>query len=79
MTRIGNIRRVNFKNIKYGKYLDDLLPRAMENLQLEENVLTQTVVSKQAKINNDEETHYANITTMNSYSGAIGIDNRCTA
>ena len=30
MTRIGKIRRVNFNKVKYGKGLDNLLPRAIK-------------------------------------------------
>ena len=40
MTRIGNIIRVNFRKIIYGKGLNDLLPIAMKNPEPEDNILT---------------------------------------
>ena len=64
MIRIGNIRRSNFKKVKYGKRLDDLLPRAMKNPQLEDNILTQTAVSMQDKIK-DGEVNYSILTRKN--------------
>ena len=79
MTSIRKIRRVDSEKIKYGKGLDDLLPIATKNPQLEENILTQTAMSMQAKINYREVNYYSNSITIYSDSGAIGIDNRCTA
>ena len=54
MKRIGKIRRVNLNEVKYGKGLDDFLPRAMQNPHPEDNILTQTAVSMQFKINEGE-------------------------
>ena len=40
MTRIGKTIRVNFKNVRYGKRLDDFLTKEMKNPQPEDNILT---------------------------------------
>ena len=45
ITRIRKTGRVNVKKVKYGKGLDNLLPREMINPQPEENILIQTEVS----------------------------------
>ena len=79
MIRIGNIRRANSKKVKYGKGLDDLMPRAMKTPQPEDNILAQTAVFMQAKIKDDKVNYYSNIITMGSESVAIGIDNICNA
>ena len=79
MARIGNIRRLNFKKIIYGKGLDELLPIAMKNPQPEYNILNQIAVYMQSKIKDGELNYYLNSITMDSDSGAIGIDNRYTA
>ena len=75
MTRIVDIRRVNFNMVKYGKGLDGFLPRATKNPQLEGNILTHTAVSIQAKIKDCEVNYYSKSITMDSDSGAICIDN----
>ena len=54
ITSIGKIRRVNFKKVKYGKGLDDLLPRVTENPQPKDKILTQIAVSMKSKINYGE-------------------------
>ena len=69
ITSIGKIRRVNFKNNKYGKGLDYLLRRAMKNPQPEDSMFTHTAVSMQAKINYGEVNYYSNIISMDSDSG----------
>ena len=51
----------------------------MKNSQLEDNILTQTEVSMQAKIKDSKVNYYSNSITMDSDSGEIGIDNRCAA
>ena len=79
MTRIVNIRRLNFKKIIYRKGLDEFLPIAIKNQQPEDNILTQTAVFMQAKIKDDKVNYYSNIITMGSESVAIGIDNICNA
>ena len=79
VTRIGNIRRVNFNNTKYGKGLDDFLTRAMKNPKPEDNILTQTGVSMKTKIKDGDVYYYSTSITMYSDSGAIGSDNRYTA
>ena len=66
MTRIGKIRRVNFKKIKYGKVLYELLPRAMKNPQPEDKKLTQIELSMQDKTKDGEVNYYSNSITMNS-------------
>ena len=50
----------------------------MRKPQPEDNILTQTAVYMQAKMKDGEVNYYYNIIVMDSYSGAIGIDNRCT-
>ena len=50
--------------VKYGKGLDDLLPRAMKKPQPEDNILTQTEVSMQSKIKDIEVYDYSNSITM---------------
>ena len=79
MTMIGKIRRVNFKKVKYGKGLDDLLPRSTNNPQPEENIITQKTVSMIAEIKDVEVNYYSKSITMDSDSGAIIIENICTA
>ena len=54
MIRIGKIRRANSKKVKYGKGLDNLMPRAMKIPEPEDNILAQTAVSMQAKIKDGE-------------------------
>ena len=79
MTRIEKIRRVNLKKTKHRKVLDDFLPRAMKNPHLEYNIFARIAFSMQAKIKDSEVNYYSNRITMDSDSGEIGIDNRCTA
>ena len=79
MTSIGNIIRVNFNKVEYGKRLDDFLLREIKNPQPEYNILTQTAVSMQANIYDVEVNYYSNRITMDSDSGEVVIDNRCSA
>ena len=79
MKRIENIRRVNFKNIKYGKGLYELMPRARKKPQLEDNILTKTTVSIQENIKDVEVNYYSNSINMDSESREISIENRYTA
>ena len=51
----------------------------MKNPQPEDNILTQTAVSMQSKIEDGEVNYYSNSITMDYDSGAIGIYNRFTA
>ena len=69
MTRIVRIRRLNFKKIKCGKGLNDLLPIVKKNSKLEYNILTQIAVSKQYKIKDGKVNHCYNSITMDSDSG----------
>ena len=68
MTRIEKIRRVKSKKIEYGKGLDDFLTREIKNPKPEDNILTKTSVSMQAKINYGEVNYYSNSITMDSDS-----------
>ena len=64
MKRIGKIRRVKFKKIRYGKWLYDFLTVAMKNPQPEENILTQTEVSMKSNMKDGAVNYYSNRITM---------------
>ena len=64
ITSIGKIIRVKLNKIRYGKGLYDLLSKAMKKIQLEDNILTQTAVSMQAKKKDGEVNYYSNNITV---------------
>ena len=64
MTRLGKIIRLNFNKIRYEKWLKYLLTRAIKNPQPEDNILTQTEFSMQAKIKGSEVNYFSNSITM---------------
>ena len=64
MTRIGKIRRVNFKKIRYGKGLDGFLTRATKDPKPEYNIITQKEVPNKVNIKEGEVNYVSNRITM---------------